>query len=176
MDPARLDTLARTLATTPRRRVLKFAATSALLALLGRSRAAAHHKPKHCAALGKHCGANKGCCDADATCQGGTCHRCTAEEATCTDDAGCCGGVCCRDELIDPVGTCCASQDQCCGSHCCTTGQACDFRFLMCVACTAEGETCVNPVPFCVCCAGLDLTCEGEDCKCVPKPGTARRQ
>jgi hypothetical protein len=73
----------------------------------------------------------------------------------------------------DPVGTCCASRDRCCGSHCCTAGQACDQRFLMCVACIAEGETGMNPVPFCVCGAGLQLSCNEEGCTCVPESVTA---
>jgi len=94
------------------------------------------------------------------------CTACAAEEASCAGDEACCSGMCCRDELIDPVGTCCTSQDRCCGSHCCTEGEACDQRFLMCVPCTKEGE-CQNPVPFCVCCPGLDLTCDEAGCSCV---------
>src|SRR3712207_7554674 len=50
----------------------------------------------------------------------------------------------------------CASWDRCCGGDCCTEGEVCDFRFLMCVPCTPEGE-CQNPVPFCNCCPGLEI-------------------
>jgi hypothetical protein len=162
MDPARLDTLARTLATTSRRKMLTAAVASALLALLGGSRAAAERKPTHCAALGKHCGANKGCCDADAACHEGTCQRCTAETEPCTDDAGCCGGVCCLG--LDPDGACCASRERCCGGHCCVGArQVCDVRFTMCVTCRAAGEFCNELI---VCCPGL--RCDVSAGSCVP--------
>jgi hypothetical protein len=163
MRPTRLDTLARTLATAPRRQVLKVAAGSALLALFGRSRAAADHKPAHCAALGKHCGVKKGCCDADAACRDGRCHRCpaeTAEDAPCTSDAGCCSGVCCLG--LDPVGACCASRERCCGGHCCIGKRSvCDFRFTMCVTCRAQGEFCNELI---VCCPGLRCDVGGGAC------------
>ena len=134
--------------------------------------------PTTCVAQGKTCGPipdgcggtiSCGTCPVNMVCQDGQCATCATEGSPCAGDGVCCGGVCCRDELIDPVGTCCASRNRCCGRDCCTEGEACDQRFLMCVPCTKEGE-CQNPVPFCVCCPGLDLLCDGEGCRCVPKP------
>jgi hypothetical protein len=163
MDPRRFDSLTVALVRASRRQVLTVAAAGALPALLGHNRAAAERKRKHCAALGKHCGPKKGCCDADAACRDGKCHRCpaeTAEGAPCTSDAGCCSGVCCLG--LDPVGACCASRERCCGGHCCAGKRSvCDFRFTMCVTCRARGEFCNE---LTVCCPGLRCNVGGGAC------------
>jgi hypothetical protein len=127
---------------------------------------------KKCRAVGHPCNEKQTCCPGlgcDVIGPGAVrrCTPCAAEGAACTGDEACCGEGCCRDELIDPVGTCCGRRDRCCGRDCCTEGEACDQRFLMCVPCTPEGA-CQNPVPFCVCCPGLDLICDGGLCRCVP--------
>ena len=132
---------------------------------------------KKCRAAGHRCTKKQTCCPGLACrrIRPGAVRRCTpcaAEGASCAGDAACCGKACCRDELINPVGTCCGDRDRCCGGDCCTEGEACDQRFLMCVPCTPEGE-CQNPVPFCVCCPGLDLICDGGLCRCVPEPVAA---
>jgi hypothetical protein len=182
MDAGRFDRLAKVLSSdATRRRLVTGFGAGILTGRFGFLDAAATRKrhvstsTKKCRRVGAPCeGKQVESCCAGLICRAsdrGSARRCTpcaAEGASCATDEACCGGVCCRDELIDPVGTCCASQDQCCGSHCCTAGQACDSKFLMCVACTAEGETCVFPVPFCVCCAGLTLTCDEAGCTCVP--------
>jgi hypothetical protein len=187
LDAGWFDRLAKVLSSgaTRRRVVIRLGATI-LTGRFGFSGAEAKRKrhgstsAKTCRRVGAPCEGNQTetCC-AGLVCLAsdrGSARRCTpcaSQGAACAGDKACCGGVCCRDELIDPVGTCCASRDRCCGSHCCTAGQACDQRFLMCVACTAEGETCVNPVPFCVCCAGLQLSCDEAGCRCVPESVTA---
>ena len=192
MDPTRFDALTRQFIVSHSRRRLLSGALSIVAGLLsaGEGQAKRHRTAKRaqrqvkagktkCRGPGHSCEgrqANSCCaglaCVASARGSARRCTPCAAEGASCAGDEACCGGGCCRDALIDPVGTCCASQDRCCGRDCCTAGEACDFRFLMCVPCTPEGE-CQNPVPFCVCCPGLGIVCDETGCRCVPKPGTA---
>jgi hypothetical protein len=173
MDPTRFDFLTRGLVASQSRRGLLGGALGVLAGLLAapESEAKHHRKAKNeqakneqrqgeaaktkCRRAGHYCqGKQAETCCAGLACVAsdrGSARRCTpcaAEGASCAGDEACCGRVCCRDELIDPVGTCCASRDRCCGSHCCTAGQACDQRFLMCVACTAEGGDLPEPRPL----------------------------
>jgi len=188
MDPTRFDALTRQLVASHSRRRLLSGALGIVAGLLGagESQAKRHRTAKRaqrqvsagktkCRRAGRSCQGRRAkiCCPGLA-CVGsdrGSARRCTpcsAEGASCAGDEACCGGVCCRDELINPVGTCCASRDRCCGGDCCTEGEVCDFRFLMCVPCTPEGE-CQNPVPFCNCCPGLEIVCDETGCRCVPR-------
>ena len=112
MNAPRLDTLARTLATTPRRHVLKAAAASVAAASLGRVRpAVAAATPVRC--NGQKCTGHEKCCDIFG-CSGAVC----VPTPGCVDvrrDAFHCGG--CNREC----------DDACCKGGCCfpSGGQVC---------------------------------------------------
>jgi hypothetical protein len=153
MNAPRLDSLARTLATTPRRPVLKAAAASVAAALLGRVRPSAAATPGRC--NGQKCTGHEKCCDIF-DCSGAVCvatpgcvdvrsdpFHCGSCEQVC-DDA-CCKGECCfrsGGQVCLPQGCGCADRRlSSCGAGCVDL-QTDPFNCGACSTFCSEGMAC----------------------------------
>lgn len=165
MDGIRFDDAIRSWGTGSRRTALRFAAGSALAALIapvGRDQAAAKKKKK-CKHGKKRCQGScipKANCCADADCPAGSGQTCQAGACNCLPGEGNSGGVC----GTPPPTTCsltgvpCPGGDgDCCNDHCVADGAGGNV-----CACASVGEVCLTIAD---CCFGAGLDCIGFVCK-----------
>ena len=167
MEPERFDALARTLAKTSRRAVLRLLAGGG--AVTTATRLGQREVGAVCAAAGSTCTADGQCCSGkcklNSLCGVKTC--CLGATKPCIDGCQCCSGSCDTTEprrCCQPDGFRCRRNAQCCFA----TDSICKGR----KCCRRLGAHCVSGISDSKCCTGL-CSAGGKCCQALGKACTA---